>query len=78
MVSSEIQKECNFSIEDYSKLRSDKKFQKGLGQGFRVYDNGETEDLNFEFLERKFKKGTNEYTAFQVVIKQVKKLMENS
>ena len=73
-----IQNECDFSIEEYTKLRSDQKFQKGLGQAFRVYDNGENNDLNFEFLERKFKKGTNEYEAFQIVIKEVKKLMENS
>ncbi len=72
-----IQNECNFSIEEYTKLRTDQKFQKGLGQAFRVYDVGETEDVNFEFLERKFKKGTNEYIAFQIVIKEVKKLMEN-
>lgn len=73
-----IQKECDFSIEDYTRLRNDQRFQKGLGQAFRVYDNGETKDLNFEFLERKFKKGSNEYVAFQVVIKEVKKMMEKS
>ena len=73
-----IQNECDFTIEEYRRLRSDQKFQKGLGQAFRVYDNGENKDLNFEFLERKFKKGTNEYAAFQIVIKEVKKLMENS
>ncbi len=71
-----IQNECNFSIEEYTKLRSNQKFQKALGQAFRVYDNGETKDLNIEFLKRKFKKGTNEYEAFQIVIKEVEKLME--
>ena len=73
-----IQKDCDLSIEDYKKLRNDQKFQKGLGQAFRVYDKGESEDVNFEFLERKFKKGTNEYIAFQAVINEVKKMMENS
>jgi hypothetical protein len=77
-VSNVIQKECDFSIEDYTRLRNDQRFQKGLGQAFRVYDNGETKDLNFDFLERKFKKGTNEYVAYQVVIKEVKKMMEKS
>jgi hypothetical protein len=74
--SAAIQNECNFSIEEYTKLRSNQKFQKGLGQAFRVYDNGETKDLNIEFLKRKFKKETNEYVAFQIVIKEVEKLME--
>lgn len=73
-----IQNNCDFSIEEYTRLRSNQKFQKGLGQAFRVYDNGEDKDLNFEFLERKFKKGTKEYVAFQAVIKEVKNLMENS
>lgn len=77
-VSEGIQVECEFSIEEYKNLRSNQKFQKGLGQAFRVYDNGENQEINFEFLERKFKKGSNEYMAFQVVIKEVKKMMENS
>jgi len=72
-----IQNECSFSIEEYTTLRTDQKFQKGLGQAFRVYDKGENENLNIEFLERKFKKGSNDYDAFQVVIKVVKKMMEN-
>jgi len=76
--SNAIQKECDFGIEDYTKLRNGQRFQKGLWQAFRVYDNGETDDLNFEFLNRKFKKGTNEYIAFQEVIKEVKKMMEKS
>jgi len=73
-----IQKECDFSIEDYTRLRNNQRFQKGLGQAFRVYDKGETKDLNIAFLERKFKKGSNEYVAFQVVIKEVKKMMKKS
>ena len=73
-----IKNECDFTIEEYTKLRSEQKFQKGLAQAFRIYDNGENDDFNFEFLERKFKKGTNEYEAFQIVIREVKKLMENS
>ena len=77
-VSNSIQNECVFSIEEYTKLRNDQRFQKGLGQAFRVYDNGETNDLNFDFLERKFKKGSNEYVAFQTVINEVKKMMEKS
>lgn len=77
IVSNAIENECEFSIEGYKRLRNDPKFQKGLGQAFRVYDNGENEDLNYEFLERKFKKGTDEYTAFQVVINEVKKMMGN-
>lgn len=77
-VGTAIEVQCDFGIEDYKKLRSNQKFQKGIEQAFRVYDKGETNDMDFEFLERKFKKSTNEYTAFQVVINEVKKMMENS
>lgn len=77
-VSESIQKECEFTIEEYKKLRTNQKFQKGLEQAFRVYDNGENEEMNFKFLEHKFKNGSNEYVAFQLVIKEVKKMMENS
>lgn len=77
-VSNSIQTECNFSIEDYTRLRSNQRFQKGLAQAFRIYDNGESNELNFDFLEKKFKKSSNEYVAFQVVIKEVKKMMEIS
>lgn len=73
-----IEVECVFSIEDYKRLRNNQKFQKGIEQAFRVYDKGETDDVNFEFLGRKFKKGTNEYIAFQEVINEVKKMMGNS
>lgn len=78
IASQEIEKECEFSIEDYKKLRNNPKFQKGLEQAYRVYNVGENDEINFEFLQNKFKNGTNEYVAFQVVIKVVKKLMENS
>ena len=73
-----IETECDFGIEDYKKLRMNQKFQKGVEQAFRVYDKGETNDINFEFLEKKFRKSTNEYIAFQAVIKELKKMMENS
>jgi hypothetical protein len=78
VVGDAIDVECDFGIEDYKKLRNSQRFQKGMEQAFRVYDKGETDDIDFEFLEKKFRKSTNEYIAFQVVIKEVKKMMENS
>ena len=78
VTSEAIKNECNFSIEEYTKLRGNQKFQKGLGQAFRVYDDGETNDLNIEFLRRKYKKSAFEYEAFQIVIREVMKMMEKS
>jgi len=77
-VGNSIQSQCNFGIEDYKRLRNNPKFQKGLEQAFRIVENGESEEISFAFLEKKFKKETNEFIAFQVVIQEVKKMMENS
>ncbi len=73
-----IDDECDFSIEEYRRLRENSGFQKALGQAYKIYSNGETEEISFQFLEKKFKKNTNEYTALNVVIIEVKKMMENS
>lgn len=78
IVSAAIQSEYNFSIEDYRRLRENPKFQKALEQAFRILEKGETEDISFDFLERKFKKGTNEFLSMIVVIDEVKKMMINS
>ena len=69
---------CNFSIEDYRRLKISPSFQKSLEQAYKILTNGETKEINFQFLEKKFKKNTNENTAILVVIDEVKKMMENS
>ena len=73
-----IAKECDFSIEGYRRLRGNASFQKSLEQAYRILTNGETEELSFIFLEKKFKKNTNEYIALSVVIEEVKKMLNNS
>jgi len=73
-----ITDQCEFSIEEYRRLRENNAFQKSLEQAFRVLTNGETEGVNFQFLDRKFKKSSNEYIALKVVVGEVKKMMENS
>jgi hypothetical protein len=78
VVSTAIQTKYNFSIEDYRRLRENPKFQKALEQAFRILENGETEEISFEFLQKKFKKDSNEFLAMVVVIEEVKKMMINS
>jgi len=77
-ISKAIQAECSFTIEEYSRLRKNQKFQKLLQQAYRIFEKGETETINFQFLERKFQKNTNEYTASLIVIREVKQMMGNS
>jgi len=73
-----ITNQCEFSIEEFRRLRESSSFQKSLEQAFRILANGETEEISFQFLEKKFKKNTNEYIALNVVVNEVKKMMENS
>lgn len=78
VVSNAIQAKYSFSIEDYRRLRENPKFQKALEQAFRILENGETEEISFDFLQKKFKKESNEFLAMTVVIEEVKKMMINS
>lgn len=73
-----ITEKCDFSIEGYRRLRGNTSFQKSLEQAYRILINGETEDFTFQFMEKKFKKDTNENIALLVVLEEVKKMMENS
>lgn len=66
-----------FSIEDFRRLRENERFQKTLHQCFTIYENGEQDELNFNYLSKKFKSNTNEYKALELVIEDTKKMMEN-
>lgn len=72
-----VNTQCDFSIEDFRRLRENEKFQKALQQSFKVLTEGETPDMNFTLLDKKFKKDSREYEAMQVVIEEVKKMMTN-
>ena len=73
-----IDDNCDFSIEDYRRLRANLGFQKSLEQVYRVFKDGESEEISFGYLEKKFKKNTNEFIALSVVISEVKQMIENS
>ena len=77
-VSKVIDDNCEFSIEDYRRLRGNAGFQKSMEQVYKILQNGESEEINFDYLDKKFKKNTNEYKALSVVITEVKKMIENS
>lgn len=73
----EVNEQLELSIEDFRRLRESEKFQKTLYQAYQIYLIGETEEINFTFLEKKLKKDTIEYRAMEVVVNEVKKMMEN-
>jgi hypothetical protein len=78
MVNKEVEANVDFSIEDFRRLRDSERFQKSLKQAFRIFEEGETEDITYDYLSKKFKKDTNEHIAMQIVITELKKLEENS
>jgi len=73
----EVNEKLELSIEDFRRLRESEKFQKTLYQAYQIYLIGETEEINFIFLDKKFKKETIEYRAMEVVVNEVKKMMGN-
>jgi hypothetical protein len=72
-----VNEKLELSIEDFRRLRENEKFQRSLYQAYQIYLIGETEDINYTLLNKKFKKETIEYNALMIVIKEVKEMMEN-
>lgn len=68
-----IKDKIELGLEDTRKLRENDKFQKTLSQIFTIKKHGETEQLTYDYLQKKFKKDTNEYQVVNLVIDAVKK-----
>jgi hypothetical protein len=78
MINKVVEEQTDFSIEEYRHLRVSDRFQKALKQVYKVYEDGETPELSYAYLQKKFKKNTNEFVALNIVIEEVKKLEKNS
>ncbi|MCF7927066.1 MAG: hypothetical protein K9L74_05775 [Candidatus Izimaplasma sp.] len=72
----DIDSELELSIEDYRRLRENDKFQKALYHAFQILKKGETTEINYRLLNKKFKKDTTEDDALKIVVENVKKLRE--
>lgn len=72
-VTTAVNEELKLGIEDFRRLRENDKFQKALYHCYLISKDGETQDINFAFIQKKFKKDTNELKAIKIVIEQVKK-----
>ncbi len=71
-VNSIINGKIELSLEDSRKLRDNEKFQKTLSQIFTIKKHGETEQLTYEYLQKKFKRNTNEFKIVSLVIETFK------
>lgn len=72
-----VQDELELSLEDFRRLRENDRFQKALKQAHHILQEGESNDINYTLLDKKFKKNSKEYLALQVVTKEVQKNREN-
>ena len=70
-----VDEQLSLSIEDFRRLRDNHRFQKALYQTYKISENGETEEINFTFIRKKFKRDTIEYKALNIVINEVEKKM---
>ncbi len=70
-----VDEELELSLEEFRRLRENQKFQKALYHAYHIVENGETEEINFVFLEKKFRNDTNEAKAMDIIIDEVKKMM---
>jgi uncharacterized membrane protein len=65
----EILKDSNeFSIEDFRKFRVNERFQRALKNLYKISKDGESEDLNYKIVEKRFKKDSLEHKAIQILI----------
>lgn len=72
----ELEKEHDFLVEDFRKLKESDRFQKGLKQAYQILENGETDALNFAYIIKKYPKQSLEYIAMTTVIERTKEYME--
>jgi uncharacterized membrane protein YhiD involved in acid resistance len=74
ILNASLDKNGEFSIQDYRTLQDSERFQKTLKQLYTIKTNGETEDLTIDYLSKKFKKTTVEYKAVQIIVEELKKM----
>lgn len=72
-----VNQKLDLGIEDFRRLRESEKFQKSLYQAYQIFLIGETEEINYTLLNKKFKKDSTEYNALMIVINEVKEMKEN-
>ena len=77
LTTSKVNEGLQLGIEDFRRLRENVRFQKSLYQVYQIHLIGETDEINYTFLNKKFKKDSNEYNALMIVIKEVKEMAGN-
>jgi uncharacterized membrane protein len=76
IMANEIDQKHELLVEDFRKLKESDRFQKGLHQAYQILENGETKDLNFDYIIKKYPKHSIEYEAMNTVIEKTKEYKE--
>jgi len=66
-----------FNPEDFRHFRENDKFQECLKKLYTIYKNGETKEVNYFLVLRKFDKGTSERKAIEYLVTYTEKLRNN-
>jgi len=67
-IGGELNKVKIFNVEDFRHFRENNKLQDCLKKLYQVYLYGETEEVNYFLILRKFQKGSNERTAIEYLV----------
>ncbi len=76
--SKEVRQQLEYDKEDFKKLQADEKFQTFYQDAFHIYQNGESETMNFDRLRLRFSDEEFAREAVDVVIKETKQLMKDN
>lgn len=61
-----------FLLEDFRRLQTSERFQDAVKTAYFIHQNGETEAIGLERLEKKFEKRSLEFKAMQYVVAYVR------
>ena len=73
-----VKEELKFEVEDFRRLRESEKFQKALFDAYTIYQDGESNEINYDKLIQKFEPSTKEYQAVQIIIRETKILKQHN
>lgn len=75
-MSKRIREDLDYQVEDFRRLREHHKFQRALEDCFQIYTHGETEILNYELVEARFRKDDDVKPVIDLMINETKSLRE--
>ena len=69
-----VKNTLSYDLEDFKKLQESELFQKSLYDAYNVYAYGQSEMLNFDMLEQRFKKDSIERKAMEIIHVEIERL----